>query len=142
MEVSNAEERKIRKIMFVDNWADEFDVAIVSYMSEELYRSLMLHSYVFDEIGEREIYFGTNEWITYQPEDFKRFLENAEVITEEEYKLENKILRPIKPVFIDLIGKVMVTFRDLDDSTASSEGVKKVLEAYDNSYDYFRYLNN
>ena len=76
------------------DWADEGDVFFCSVESEERLKKLrdLLDLYVKLNLlpSSIEMYWGTNEFFNFTPEDFKQFIDSAKDISEEECAVLNK----------------------------------------------------
>ena len=70
------------------DWADEGDVFFCSIESEERLKKLrdLIDLYVELNLfpSSIEMYWGTNEWFEFTPEDLKQFIDDAEDISAEE----------------------------------------------------------
>ena len=73
-------------VRYRGDWADEFGVYFHMVMSGEELNELEDAIASTDWDGE-EFYFGTNEAIDFSTYELMHFLENAEEITEEQYKV-------------------------------------------------------
>ena len=82
--------------IFISNedWADEGDVFFCSIESEERLKKLrdLIDLYVELNLlpSSIEMYWGTNEFFDFTPEDFKQFIDIAKDISEEEYAVLKK----------------------------------------------------
>lgn len=82
--------------IFISNedWADEGDVFFCSIESEERLKKLrdLIDLYVELNLlpSSIEMYWGTNEFFDFTPEDFKQFIDSAKDISEEEYAVLKK----------------------------------------------------
>lgn len=74
-------------VKYEDNYADEFDIVGFKIMTEQEYfewRDMVEKSFLFDEDNQvrdttdREFYFGTNEFVTYQ--NANQYFDQLEVI--------------------------------------------------------------
>ena len=76
------------------DWADEGDVFFCSIESEERLKKLrdLIDLYVELDLlpPSTEVYWGTNEFFEFTPEDFKQFIDDAEDISAEECAVLNK----------------------------------------------------
>lgn len=82
--------------IYIDNidWADEGDVFFCSIESEERLKKLrdLIDLYVELDLlpSSIEMYWGTNEFFDFTPEELKQFIDNAKDISEEECAVLNK----------------------------------------------------
>lgn len=82
--------------IYIDNidWADEGNVFFCSIESEERLKKLrdLIDLYVELDLlpPSIEIYWGTNEFFDFTPEELKQFIDNAKDISEEECAVLNK----------------------------------------------------
>lgn len=82
--------------IYIDNidWADEGDVFFCSIESEERLKKLrdLIDLYVELDLlpSSIEMYWGTNEFFDFTPEELKQFIDNAKNISEEECAVLNK----------------------------------------------------
>lgn len=82
--------------IFISNedWADEGDVFFCSIESEERLKKLkdLIDLYVELDLlpSSIEMYWGTNEFFDFTPEELKQFIDNAKDISEEECAVLNK----------------------------------------------------
>ena len=82
--------------IYIDNidWADEGDVFFCSIESEERLKKLrdLIDLYVELDLlpPSIEMYWGTNEFFDFTPEELKQFIDNAKDISEEECAVLNK----------------------------------------------------
>lgn len=76
------------------DWADEGDVFFCSIESGERLKKLrdLIDLYVELDLlpPSTEMYWGTNEFFEFTPEDLKQFIDNAKDISEEECTVLNK----------------------------------------------------
>ena len=76
------------------DWADEGDVFFCSIESEERLKKLrdLIDLYVELDLlpPSTEMYWGTNEFFEFTPEDLKQFIDDAEDISAEEYAVLEK----------------------------------------------------
>lgn len=76
------------------DWADEGDVFFCSIESEERLKKLrdLIDLYVELNLlpSSIEMYWGTNEFFDFTPEDFKQFIDSAKDISEEECAVLDK----------------------------------------------------
>lgn len=76
------------------DWADEGDVFFCSIESEERLKKLrdLIDLYVELNLfpSSIEIYWGTNEFFDFTPEDLKQFIDDAKDISAEEYAVLKK----------------------------------------------------
>ena len=82
--------------IFISNedWADEGDVFFCSIESEERLKKLkdLIDLYVELDLlpSSIEMYWGTNEFFDFTPEELKQFIDDAKDISEEECAVLNK----------------------------------------------------
>lgn len=68
------------------DYADEFDYPIVSVMTKNE-RDLILNTFnIWKDGNYDDIYFGTNEFLSFDAQEIYRMIEKAVEITDEEYK--------------------------------------------------------
>lgn len=75
------------------DWADEGDVFFFSVESEERFQAMKELINIYSElelIHSQEMYWGTNEWFDFDPEDFIDFIDKAKDISEEELAVFKK----------------------------------------------------
>lgn len=97
-------------VKFSDNYADEFDIYGFTIMSEESWIDFQNRNReIFENYGDREWYFGTNEYVNYDTyDDFIANFSTKEISTAEEDIIEKFILEgeydSIYGVFPDFRG--------------------------------------
>ena len=108
-----------RVIISSQNWADEFDYLILSVMSEELWRTLLLNIDVFDLVEDslEEVYFGTNEALYFKKHDIKNMVQSAKTLTpeQEEFLDQNQ---GFYYASLDIIDRILDFLEDVDDPRA------------------------
>lgn len=75
------------------DWADEGDVFFFSVEDEERLQAMKELINIYSEldlIHSQEMYWGTNEWFDFGPEDFIDFIDKAKDISEEELAVFKK----------------------------------------------------
>ena len=144
--------------IYIDNidWADEGDVFFCSIESEERLKKLrdLIDLYVELDLlpPSIEMYWGTNEFFDFTPEDFKQFIDNAKDISEEECAVLNKFnvrgfdiynriedelsygcLISYKGINENMTEEDMIKIRNLYIELFSEENWKDVEEAFNKS---------
>lgn len=76
------------------NWADEGDIFFYSVESMSTLKAMKDLIKIYMDLDlfndEIEMYWGTNEYFTFGPEDFIKFIDSAELITQEELQVFDK----------------------------------------------------
>jgi hypothetical protein len=84
------EETKKYIIITSKDYADEFDYPVISIFSGKLRMLLLLHNEFFESIDVDEIYFGTNEFLSFNKKMIIDMINNAKEITTEELETLQK----------------------------------------------------
>jgi hypothetical protein len=72
------------------DYADEFYYPVISVFSEEIRNILIVHkSYLTDDMFE-ELYFGTNEFVTFKVSEIIEYIDKAQEISQEEIEVLTK----------------------------------------------------
>lgn len=144
--------------IYVDkiDWADEGDVFFCSIESEERLKKLrdLIDLYVELDLlsSSIEMYWGTNEFFDFTPEELKQFIDNAKDISEEECAVLNKFnvrgfdiydriedelsygcLISYKGINENMTEEGMIKIRNLYIELFSEENWKDVEEAFNKS---------
>lgn len=144
--------------IYIDNidWADEGNVFFCSVESEERLRKLrdLIDLYVELDLlpPSIEMYWGTNEFFDFTPEELKQFIDNAKDISEEECAVLNKFnvrgfdiydriedelsygcLISYKGINENMTEEDMIKIRNLYIELFSEENWKDVEEAFNKS---------
>lgn len=144
--------------IYIDNidWADEGDVFFCSIESEERLKKLrdLIDLYVELDLlpPSIEMYWGTNEFFDFTPEELKQFIDNAKDISEEECAVLNKFnvrgfniydriedelsygcLISYKGINENMTEEGMIKIRNLYIELFSEENWKDVEEAFNKS---------
>lgn len=144
--------------IFISNedWADEGDVFFCSIESEERLKKLkdLIDLYVELDLlpSSIEMYWGTNEFFDFTPEELKQFIDNAKDISEEECAVLNKFnvrgfdiydriedelsygcLISYKGINENMTEEGMIKIRNLYIELFSEENWKDVEEAFNKS---------
>lgn len=144
--------------IFISNedWADEGDVFFCSIESEERLKKLkdLIDLYVELDLlpPSIEMYWGTNEFFDFTPEELKQFIDNAKDISEEECAVLNKFnvrgfniydriedelsygcLISYKGINENMTEEGMIKIRNLYIELFSEENWKDVEEAFNKS---------
>lgn len=144
--------------IYIDNidWADEGDVFFCSIESEERLKKLrdLIDLYVELDLlpPSIEMYWGTNEFFDFTPEELKQFIDNAKDISEEECAVLNKFnvrgfdiynriedelsygcLISYKGINENMTEEDMIKIRNLYIELFSEENWKDVEEAFNKS---------
>lgn len=95
------------------DWSDEGNVFFYSIESEETLQLMKELTKVLEELDlfddEIEMYWGTNEFFTFNSRDFIRFIEDAEDISEEELAVFGKF----KVCGFDIYGRIFDELQEL-----------------------------
>lgn len=73
-------------VRYNGNWADEFDVYFHQVMSEDELKE-MLDTLTAVDWEREEFYFGTNEAVDFSTYELLKWIDAAEPITEEQFKI-------------------------------------------------------
>lgn len=144
--------------IYIDNidWADEGNVFFCSIESEERLKKLrdLIDLYVELDLlpPSIEMYWGTNEFFDFTPEELKQFIDNAKDISEEECAVLNKFnvrgfdiydriedklsygcLISYKGINKNMTEEGMIKIRNLYIELFSEENWKDVEEAFNKS---------
>lgn len=144
--------------IYIDNidWADEGNVFFCSIESEERLKKLrdLIDLYVELDLlpPSIEMYWGTNEFFDFTPEELKQFIDNAKDISEEECAVLNKFnvrgfdiydriedelsygcLISYKGINENMTEEDMIKIRNLYIELFSEENWKDVEEAFNKS---------
>lgn len=144
--------------IYIDNidWADEGDVFFCSIESEERLKKLrdLIDLYVELDLlpSSIEMYWGTNEFFDFTPEELKQFIDDAKDISEEECAVLNKFnvrgfniydriedelsygcLISYKGINENMTEEGMIKIRNLYIELFSEENWKDVEEAFNKS---------
>ena len=93
----------------VYDYADEFDYPVTSSMTEDE-RTMLLDTYdIWKETDFDEIYFGTNEWLSFHHSDILKMIKNAEKLDETEYKYFQRFSTSAS---VDVVDRVMDSLYD------------------------------
>ena len=138
------------------DWADEGDVFFCSIESEERLKKLRDLIDLYVELNllppSIEMYWGTNEFFDFTPEELKQFIDNAKDISEEECAVLNKFnvrgfdiynmiedelsygcLISYKGINENMTEEDMIKIRNLYIELFSEENWKDVEEAFNKS---------
>ena len=119
------------------DWADEGDVFFCSIESEERLKKLrdLIDLYVELDLlpPSTEMYWGTNEFFEFTPEDLKQFIDDAKDISAEECAVLNKF--HVKG--FDIYGKIedelsygcLVSYEGIN-KNINKEKIKKIRNPY------------
>ncbi len=101
--------KKLRLISTALDYADEFNYPVISVMSPEYWRTLLIHQSIFESVDIEEFSFGVNESIVSDTTEVLDLIKTAKEITLDEYKvLDNLLGGVINTACVDIgyiIGK-------------------------------------
>jgi len=113
-------EDKIYRIATTENYADEFDYPIISYIDARTRNYLLLHQGLIPENCTDEMSFGTNEDISIPIKEALQLIMDAEEITIDQYKIERNLYYEIAEASIDIadtiIDALAYNLRDTDET--------------------------
>jgi hypothetical protein len=89
------------------DWSDEFDYPIFSIFGEKTRRVILLHNNYINDDDLEEIYFGTNEYFTFNHKEVVDMVQNAEKITDSEIEVFNKYMP--RPAAVDIVDQILET---------------------------------
>ncbi len=119
---------KLLAIITTEDYADEFDYPIISFFTEELQRFILLHGLgMISEDEFQEMYFGSNEALSFTKEDVIRMIRNAREIPQDEIVLARKYLEQVSGASLDLVNNIV----DILHGILHRAGDKEILETYD-----------
>lgn len=95
------------------DWADEGDIFFYSVESESILEAMkdLIKIYMDLDLFDNDIemYWGTNEYFTFGPEDFIKFIDSAELITQEELQVFDKF----NVYGFDIFGQIFDSLQEL-----------------------------
>ena len=119
------------------DWADEGDVFFCSIESEERLKKLrdLIDLYVELDLlpPSTEMYWGTNEFFEFTPEDLKQLIDSAKDISEEEYA----VLKKFNVSGFDIYGMIedelsyecLVSYEGINENI-TEDNMKKIRNPY------------
>lgn len=119
------------------DWADEGDVFFCSIESGERLKKLrdLIDLYVELDLlpPSTEMYWGTNEFFEFTPEDLKQFIDDAKDISEEEYA----VLKKFNVSGFDIYGMIedelsyecLVSYEGINENI-TEDNMKKIRNPY------------
>ena len=119
------------------DWADEGDVFFCSVESEERLKKLkdLLDLYVELDLlpPSTEMYWGTNEFFEFTPEDLKKFIDDAEDISAEECAVLEKLnvsgFDIYERIEDELSYGCLVSYKGINENM-TEDGMKKIKNPY------------
>ena len=107
-ELPEQTQHAIRAILTTEDYADEFDYPIVSFMTETLRNFLLLHSglIVRDTYNMCGFSFGTNEKIHLSPKEIIELIRKAKAIPSEDYSTIMKYMQEPIEAAIDIVSSI------------------------------------
>ena len=120
--------------IFIGNkdWADEGDIFFCSIESEERLKKVrdLIDLYVELKLlpSSIEMYWGTNEFFDFTPEDLKQFIDNAKDISEEEYAVLKKFNVRGFDIY-DMIESCLVSCVEANENV-TEDNMKEIRNSY------------
>lgn len=98
-------DKKMYILLDSENYADEFDYGLCSFVSPEMRGLLLMHGVNALPDWNDSFYFGTNESLEISRDSFLRRLRNADEFDQKDFEFSKNILSKIPS--LDIVGNVI-----------------------------------